>query len=96
LNDGLILNHEIRCPWHHACFDIKNGDAIKSPALSPLPTWNVEIKNDFDSEKYSFTSVYGYYKFEAALKGLKVGVEYEDKGKDADGQDLWVKAGYKF
>ena len=56
----------------------------------------VEIKNDFDSEKYSFTSVYGYYKFEAALKGLKVGVEYEDKGKDADGQDLWVKANYKF
>lgn len=46
LNDGLILNHEIRCPWHHACFDIKNGDAIKSPALNPLPTWNVEIKND--------------------------------------------------
>ncbi len=37
LNDGLILNHEIRCPWHHACFDIKNGDAIKSPALNPLP-----------------------------------------------------------
>ncbi|WP_333803353.1 OprD family outer membrane porin [Sulfurospirillum sp.] len=48
------------------------------------------------TEKVSFTSVYGYYKFDGALKGLKLGVEYEDLGKDKDGNDLWVKAGYKF
>ena len=46
--------------------------------------------------KYSYSAVYGSYKFDGALKGFKLGAEYEAKGKDIDGQDLWVKANYKF
>jgi len=52
--------------------------------------------NDDANTKRAYTSVYGYYKFDAALKGLKLGVEFEDKSKDIDGNDLWVKANYKF
>ncbi|MBV5277968.1 MAG: OprD family outer membrane porin [Campylobacteraceae bacterium] len=43
-----------------------------------------------------YTAIYGSYKFDAALKGFSLGAQYETKGKDADGNDLWVKANYKF
>ena len=44
----------------------------------------------------SSTSVYGTYKFDAALKGFSLGAQYEKQGKDGDGDDIWVKANYKF
>ena len=43
--DGLIVGGELRCPWHHACFDLATGRALKAPAFSPLPVWPVAIEN---------------------------------------------------
>jgi hypothetical protein len=65
------------------------------PALNAGARYVVADDN-FNDAKYSYSAVYGYYKFEGALKGLKLGAEFESKGKDADGDDLWVKANYKF
>ncbi len=45
LNDGVVTDHSIRCPWHHACFDLKTGAASKAPALNALPTWRTEVKD---------------------------------------------------
>lgn len=45
LGDGLIAEGIVRCPWHHACFDVKTGEALKAPALSPIPTWRTEVEN---------------------------------------------------
>ena len=44
LAEGLVAAGEIRCPWHHACFDIATGEASKAPAFDPLPTWPVVIE----------------------------------------------------
>jgi apoptosis-inducing factor 3 len=42
LADGLVVGTSVRCPWHHACFDLRTGEAIRAPALSPLSVWKVE------------------------------------------------------
>lgn len=42
LADGLIVGDSIRCPWHHACFDLRSGEAVRAPATSPIHSWRVE------------------------------------------------------
>jgi NADPH-dependent 2,4-dienoyl-CoA reductase/sulfur reductase-like enzyme/nitrite reductase/ring-hydroxylating ferredoxin subunit len=42
LADGLCVGNEVRCPWHHARFDLRTGEAVAAPALNPLPCWKVE------------------------------------------------------
>jgi NADPH-dependent 2,4-dienoyl-CoA reductase/sulfur reductase-like enzyme/nitrite reductase/ring-hydroxylating ferredoxin subunit len=42
LADGLVIDGAVRCPWHHACFDLRTGEAVRAPAFSALDVWNVE------------------------------------------------------
>lgn len=44
LETGLVVDGEIRCPWHHARFSLASGEAVGAPAFKPLSCYVVEEK----------------------------------------------------
>src|SRR5256885_5096399 len=42
LGEGLVVGNPVRCPWHHACFDLRTGEPIAAPALFPIARYRVE------------------------------------------------------
>ena len=46
LNEGLIIGDTVRCPWHHARFDLRSGEAVGAPALNPVACWRVDAEDD--------------------------------------------------
>lgn len=42
LGEGLLVEETVRCPWHHACFSLRTGEPLRSPALLPVSLWRVE------------------------------------------------------
>ncbi len=45
LAEGLMVGETVRCPWHHACFSLRSGEALAAPALTPVHCWHIERKN---------------------------------------------------
>src|SRR5215211_1983570 len=45
LAEGLIVDGSVRCPWHHACFDLKTGLA-RGPALTPIACFEIVREAD--------------------------------------------------
>ena len=43
---GLVDGRTVRCPLHHACFDLRTGAALRAPALDPLDRWCVEYEGE--------------------------------------------------
>jgi NADPH-dependent 2,4-dienoyl-CoA reductase/sulfur reductase-like enzyme/nitrite reductase/ring-hydroxylating ferredoxin subunit len=46
LGEGLNHAGTVRCPLHHACFDLKTGAALRAPALDPVDRWRVDVEGN--------------------------------------------------
>ncbi len=46
LSKGAICEHRVRCPWHHASFDLRTGAQIEAPGMDGVPRFEVRVEGD--------------------------------------------------
>lgn len=46
LENAALCGHRLRCPFHHACFDVRDGSQLEAPGMDGLATFAVEVRDD--------------------------------------------------
>jgi apoptosis-inducing factor 3 len=46
LKDGILVDGQLRCPWHHARFSLETGQAVAAPAFRPIDAFQVARRGD--------------------------------------------------
>lgn len=44
LENAALHGHSLRCPFHHACFDVRNGKQLEAPGMDGIATFAVEVR----------------------------------------------------
>lgn len=46
LAEGDLDGCQVTCPWHGACFDVRNGKDLSPPASGPIPSHKVKVEGE--------------------------------------------------
>src|SRR5438874_9055089 len=46
LAKGLLVDCTVHCPWHHARFDLRTGEAIAAPALNNVTRYKIDKRGE--------------------------------------------------
>src|SRR5947207_15700410 len=46
LAEGLMVDCTVRCPWHHARFDLRTGEAIAAPAVNNVTRYKIDKRGE--------------------------------------------------
>jgi len=46
LETGLLNGCRLICPWHHACFDVRDGKHLEAPGLDGLQSYKVVVQGE--------------------------------------------------
>ena len=46
LAEGLMVDCTVHCPWHHARFDLRTGQAIAAPALNNVACYKIDKRGE--------------------------------------------------
>ena len=46
LAEGVLCGTRVVCPWHHAAFNIVNGDLEEPPALDALVSYSLRVEDE--------------------------------------------------
>jgi nitrite reductase/ring-hydroxylating ferredoxin subunit/uncharacterized membrane protein len=45
LSEGCFKGHEVQCPWHQSCFDMRTGKVTSGPAKEAIHTFPVHVRD---------------------------------------------------
>src|SRR6202000_288398 len=45
LGEGIVVDGEVHCPWHHARFSVLTGEAVGAPAFLPLTRFGTIVRD---------------------------------------------------
>jgi nitrite reductase/ring-hydroxylating ferredoxin subunit/uncharacterized membrane protein len=45
LSEGRFTGHEVMCPWHRSCFDMRTGKVTHGPAKVDIKAFEVRVQN---------------------------------------------------
>ena len=45
LAEGLVVGDTVRCPWHHAAFSLRTGEAVRAPGLNAVSCRHVALRD---------------------------------------------------
>ena len=46
LDEGQLQDGSVRCPWHGSTFRLSDGTALRGPAATDEPSWQVRVQGD--------------------------------------------------
>jgi nitrite reductase/ring-hydroxylating ferredoxin subunit len=44
LAEGTLIDGSLRCPWHGSVFRLRDGKALRGPAATAQPAWQVRLE----------------------------------------------------